>query len=370
MLNISSYTTRLLAFLLPSIATGTSIRTTKAVENLVVFGDSYSDEGRLAYFQAHNGTAPPAGTVIPTANVTASGGYTWPHFASQQLGATTYNYAVSGAACSNEIIYRHLESINGPFPSVIDYEIPAFLADAEYASGAGNGTFFSNRRPDNTVYALWIGTNDLGVDAFLTDSQQSGTTISNFTDCIWSAFDAVYATGGRRFVLFDEAPLDKSPLYASPQNGGAGDNQYWLNKTAYNTTEAEQKMLEYTTSANKIFSYGVPFQLLVEARWPGASFSILNIHQLFSDIYSNPSAYLDAPANPSAPYRGCSVTAPNNVVCTTSENSPSSFLWYDELHPSSRADEIIAAEFISVLQQTSEWYVTRLQRLTSTIVKA
>ncbi|KAI2780512.1 carbohydrate esterase family 16 protein [Daldinia loculata] len=318
--------THLLA-LLPGIATGTSIRNIKGVENLVVFGDSYSDEGRLAYLQAHNGTAPPAGTVIPTANMTASGGYTWPHFASQQLGATTYNYAVSGAACSNKIIYRYLESINGPFPSVIDYEIPAFLADVEYASGEGNGTFFPNRKPDNTVYALWIGTNDLGVNAFLTDSQQPGTTISNFTDCIWSVFDAIYTTGGRRFVLFNEAPLDKSPLYASPRNGGFGDNQYWSNKTAYNTTETEQRMLEYTTSANTIFSYGVPFQLLVEARWPDASFSILNIHQLFLDIYNNPSTYLDAPANSTAPYHECSATASKIVTCTNSENSLSSFLW-------------------------------------------
>ncbi|KAF3067123.1 hypothetical protein GL218_08900 [Daldinia childiae] len=354
MLKTLLYTTRLLAFLLPSIATGTPIRVIQAVENLVVFGDSYSDEGRLAYLQAHNGTSPPAGTGIPTSNMTASGGYTWPHFASQQLGATTYNYAVSGATCSNEIVYRYLESIHGPYPSVIDYEIPAFLADVKYASGKGNGTFLSNRKPYNTVYALWIGTNDLGNKGFLTDSQKRGATIPNFTDCIWSVFDAVYSTGGRRFVLFTEAPLDKSPLYASPQNGGVGDTRYWSNKTAYNTTEIEQKMLEYTTSVNKIFSYGVPFHLLVEDRWPGASFSILNVHQLFLDINSNPSAYLDAPANSSAPYYGCPVTASNNVTCTTSKNSLSSFLWYDELHPSSKADEIIAGEFVKLLQKTSE----------------
>ncbi|KAI8957298.1 carbohydrate esterase family 16 protein [Daldinia sp. FL1419] len=345
---------RPLTFLLPSIATGTSLRSITAVENLIVFGDSYTDEGRLAYFQSHNGTAPPAGIVIPTANVTASGGYTWPHFVSQQLGSTTYNYAVSGATCSNEIIYRYLESIHGPFPSVIDYEIPAFLADVAYAGGASNGTFLSNRKPDNTVYALWIGTNDLGVYAFLTDSQQRGATIANFTDCIWSTFDAIYGTGGRQFVLFNEAPLEKAPLYASPENGGVGNDQYWLNKTAYNTTESEQKILEYTTLVNTIFSYGVPFELIVKERWPGASFSIFNVHQLFLDIYNNPSEYLDAPANPSAPYHGCPLTASGDTNCTTSENSLSSFLWYDELHPSSKTDEIIAAEFLKLLNGTSE----------------
>ncbi|KAI1798666.1 carbohydrate esterase family 16 protein [Daldinia bambusicola] len=346
-----------LALILPIIGTGATLSLLTAVDNLIVFGDSYTDEGRLAYFQSHNGTAPPPGTLIPTANVTASGGYTWPHFASQQLGAATYNYAVSGATCSNEIVKRYLESINGPFPSVMDYEIPAFLADVEYGLFAGDSGFLSNRKPNNTVYTLWIGTNDLGYNGFLTDSQQPGTTISNFIDCIWSVFDAIYSTGGRHFVLFNEAPLDRSPLYASPRNGGAENNQYWENRTSYNTTAYEQKMLEYTTSVNTIFSYGAPFQLLVEARWPGASLSIFNVHRLFLDIFKNPSEYLDEPATTDEPYYGCSVTESGIMNCTTSQNPLSSFLWYDELHPSWKTDEIIATEFLKILNGTSKYGV-------------
>lgn len=63
------------------------------IDNLIVFGDSYSDEGRLAYFFAHNNTAPPVGLYIPESNVTASGGKSWPQLASKKLGATTFNYA-------------------------------------------------------------------------------------------------------------------------------------------------------------------------------------------------------------------------------------------------------------------------------------
>lgn len=33
--------------------------------SLVAFGDSYTDENRLIYFATHNGSAPPAGTVLP-----------------------------------------------------------------------------------------------------------------------------------------------------------------------------------------------------------------------------------------------------------------------------------------------------------------
>jgi hypothetical protein len=63
------------------------------VKYLIVFGDSYTDEGRLSYLIHSGGVAPPPGTVIPTSNTTAGGGFSWPYYASQKLGATTYNYA-------------------------------------------------------------------------------------------------------------------------------------------------------------------------------------------------------------------------------------------------------------------------------------
>lgn len=63
------------------------------VKNLIVFGDSYTDEGRLSYFINHGGDAPPVGVAIPTSNTTAGGSYSWPYYASKKLGATTYNYA-------------------------------------------------------------------------------------------------------------------------------------------------------------------------------------------------------------------------------------------------------------------------------------
>jgi hypothetical protein len=110
-------------------------------------------------------------------------------------------------------------------------------------------------------------------------------------------FDGIYRTGGRRFVLFTQAPLEISPLYAAIQNGGIGNGNYWTNKTAYNTTEYEQKMLEYTTSVNTIFKLGAPFQLLVQKRWPGASFIIFDTHQIILDIHNAPEKYLDAPFN-------------------------------------------------------------------------
>jgi phospholipase/lecithinase/hemolysin len=299
------------------------------LDNLVLFGDSYTDEGRLGYFINHKGSGPATGTVLPESNSTASGGKVWGRFVAEMTGAALFDYAVSGATCSNEIISRYFSPINAPFPSVIDYEIPAFKADT------GVKTLYKDRQAENTVYALWIGTNDLGFGAFLSDSQAPGTTISSFVDCVWEVFDSIYATGGRHFVLLNEAPLERAPMYAAPTNGGSFDNQYWQNKTSYNMTEYQYKMLEYTTDVNTMFEYGVPFQVMIKKRWPGASFAIFDVHKLIMDIINTPSKYLSAPANVTGFYHHCVPT--NNSQCVNSKEAASSFLWFDELHPSEYA---------------------------------
>lgn len=85
-------------------------------DSLITFGDSYTDENRLNYFASHNGSAPPPGTFLPESMATASGGTTWPRFVIQYTGDTSnggwspamtlYDYAVSGAVCSNNITPR------------------------------------------------------------------------------------------------------------------------------------------------------------------------------------------------------------------------------------------------------------------------
>jgi hypothetical protein len=210
----------------------------------------------------------------------------------------------------------------------MDDEMPSFKADVSFT------TLYPNRTADNTVYALWIGTNDLGYGAFLSDSQAPGTTITDYVNCVWQVFDSIYQTGGRRFVLLNNAPLELSPLYAPPDKGGIVDSQFWSNKSAYNATEYSQKIKEYTTSTNTMFDYGVPFQLLIKKRWPGASFDIFNVHGLLVDIYNNPKQFLSAPANSTGFYHHCQPT--NNSNCSDMSNiGPlAGFMWYDELHPS------------------------------------
>ncbi|KEF56019.1 uncharacterized protein A1O9_07599 [Exophiala aquamarina CBS 119918] len=321
-------------------------------KSLITFGDSYTDESRLGWFINHNGTAPAAGTLLPESFSTPGGGRTWDRYVIQYTGETSssgqwmpaltlYDYAVSGAVCSNEITPRWFEAINAPFPSVLEYEVPAFLADlpATQVNSTPPTPLFplGSLSATSAVYALWIGTNDLGIWAFLTNSQIPGKVLADYTACIYAVFDALYSAGGRVFVLMNTVPLHLAPLYANDTLHGVGDNQYWPEKWPNHTAIAET-MHEAITSVNEVFRVQTPFELLVAGRYPGASFALFDTYKLIGDIYNDPEMYL----NGTGVEKGgesvwgyenhCSV---NGSSCVKLQNgtNPDGYLWYDELHP-------------------------------------
>jgi hypothetical protein len=214
------------------------------------------------------------------------------------------------------------------FPSVLENEIPAFLADKAPGVNRINTTtpFFTPAlTAQDAVYAMWIGTNDLGVWAFLTDSQVAGKTLTDYTDCVFESLDKLYASGGRYFVLMNAVPLNLAPLYANDTTGGVGDNQYWPMKPTNHTAIAEQ-MHEFVTTVNNVYKYQTPFEVLVAGRYPGANFAIYDTWQLISDIYDSPSQYLNGTAPPVVDgyQHHCNL---NRTDCVL-EGSPDSYLWY------------------------------------------
>lgn len=268
-----------------------------SLKSLVVFGDSYSDDSRLNYFVTHNDSAPPVGWVDPAVSdschrpfsrpslihsqnyQSADGGRVWPEYVAQYGGAKIYNYAVSGAVCSNDITPRTL-TYPALFPAIAQYELPAYLADSNYT--LANGTKFIDQDPSTTAYAFWIGTNDLGNNAFLTDSQVNGTNIEDYLDCVYDQIQGVYDNGARYFVLMNVVPLNLAPLYALPANGGVGANHYWPQKPS-NLTEISYRMMEQVVGVNAVYKYRTPFAAQVARRYPGAKFAVFDVHGLVSN---------------------------------------------------------------------------------------
>ncbi|GFF87540.1 hypothetical protein IFM53868_05181 [Aspergillus udagawae] len=306
-----------------------SLELLKKFTSLVVFGDSYTDNGIRSY-------KPP---VAAESAKTSTGGRVWPSYIRQYTGANVYDYARSGAVC-DAVIANTIR--NG----VKQNQIPSFLGDNGYVNNTTGEPALVNP-PDETVYAIWIGTNDIGYGGFLTEVQPAGMPLTYLTDCLYAQLDRLYAIGARVFVLMNMAPLDLSPLYALPQNGGSVNAQYWTDKAAYdsNITRPSEKMRQYVTMVNAVYDYQTPYDVVVADRYPHSRFAVYDVHALMTDIWANPSQYLNgtAPYNLTSSVYRCGSPCASNAV-------RDSYLWYDDLHPSEQTDRIIAREFVNLVK--------------------
>ncbi|KAI9669070.1 MAG: hypothetical protein M1831_000662 [Alyxoria varia] len=325
-------------------------------KNFIVFGDSYSDESRFPYFLAHNGSAPPPGTILPQSIKAPDGGRTWARYVVQytQQALTIYNYGVNGAACSNKITPRVFNATLPLYPDLDGYEIPAFLADKQKGINIDTGGHYFEPAltEENAVYAFWVGINDITIGGFFDDSQAPGAVLSDAVDCVYKQIDRIYASGGRYFVLFNIVPFELTPLFANASEGGETPNYFWQDKPE-NQTQVSLKMTQFTTTLNTVYEYRTPFEVMLAERYPGAKLALYDVNRLWLDIHSNPSLYLNGtpPLRPTEYINHCNLNATDCVE----RPSPDSYFWYDLSHPSEQVMRIVARNFVDVIGGRSEY---------------
>ncbi|KAF3929949.1 hypothetical protein AA313_de0205322 [Arthrobotrys entomopaga] len=316
------------------------------IDTLVVFGDSYTDEGRLGYMQNNGGALPPD-NFMPSQDVidsTSTGGKQWSRIAADATGDTLINYAVAGAVCSNNLTPRYSPGIFGLFPSVNEYEVPQFKKEHTMTRYSGTG----NLNPDKTVFAIWIGTNDIGNGALLTDEHLPGVTLPDYTDCVVSQIQTLYDYGARKFVVLNDVPLERAPQYT--QNG---PNHYFPERDTYlggNMTAISQKIGTNVHASNQILKYQLPF---IADTLNGAKVALLDVFSIFQDVFAHPQNYLDAPYNTTGYAFHCATVADCASWTNTIEPNVGSYMWYDELHPSVKTSTAVANEFVKALTKES-----------------
>lgn len=137
------------------------------ISRLVVFGDSYSvqnvGDGRLQ----------------------------WPDWVAgrQYANVELFDFAQSGATCSQALTPRI-------FPAIMEDELPL------YTTMQKNGSL-PKLQAQNTLFAAWIGTNDVGAGCLLTGDQTQGVTLVDTTQCVAQWMQKVYALGGRNFLFLN-----------------------------------------------------------------------------------------------------------------------------------------------------------------------
>ena len=77
---------------------------------------------------------------------------------------------------------------------MFESQLPAFFAEK------ANGSLVA-LKPEDTIYTLWIGTNDVGVGALLTGSQTLGVTVVDTVTCAVNWVQTLYKSGARNFIF-------------------------------------------------------------------------------------------------------------------------------------------------------------------------
>ncbi|KAF5334163.1 hypothetical protein D9758_014836 [Tetrapyrgos nigripes] len=307
------------------------------IKSFVTFGDSYTTSSTKA-------TAP---TLKP--------GRLHPHY--------SLPFAKSGATCSNNLTFR-------PFPPVFESQLPSYFEF--HATDAGEKV--GGR---DTVYTLWIGTNDLGVSALLT-GDDPGVTVVDVAECMVNWVKVLYEQGGARNFVFQNLeqcflmpgsdlqrytqmiPLQHTILYAADSY----PNRFWF--TDRNTTAWSVQMTEQVEAGNELT------KLMLQNLAPTlddahvgsdvSSLAYFDSHSLFQDMFDHPENFLNGTA-PAFNVTGCinscvfELNVPDSGVCTVVNGTDrDSYLWFDELHPSEQADRIVAREIAKVFEgKESQW---------------
>jgi len=146
------------------------------IKNLVTFGDSYTDTVAVS-----------------------NGGTQWPVYASGYAHVNLFPFARSGATCSNNITFR-------PFPSLFESQLPTYFNAT--GTGVDKRPGKNSLNPAETIYTLWIGTNDVGSNALLTGSDQA--SLVDVTECMTNWVSVLYSSGARNFVIPKHDPTPTS----------------------------------------------------------------------------------------------------------------------------------------------------------------
>ncbi len=258
-----------------------------SVNQLVVFGDSLSDNGNAAVALAANGTSLASLNYAP--NAFTDGPNTTPR-TSGPLGLWIDQFAAKmGLPDPQPYLANPLSNTNYAVAS-------AQSGSANPQDMANQLTAFSVSHPlgasPNALYALWGGANDLY------NGTASGTTAA---DNLYGHILSLSGAGAKSFLWFNLPQLGQTPR-------GVASGARALNaaSSAFNT--------EWATDLAALKSQGV-------------NVIGVDINSLFTQITSNPSAY--GFANITAPAQGTSA-------------DPNTYLFWDAEHPTTAADALVA----------------------------
>lgn len=290
------------------------------ITGIYAFGDSLTDTGNL---YSAIGQPPP-----PYFPGRISNGYNWLDYLSQGLGLSSPTPFFSGLPANDGFNFAFTGATSGlanvldaPFFPGLQQQIGTFVAPLQ----AGNQL----ADPD-ALYILWAGGNDyLPTDSLtFTPIKQAEPAIANLTAAI-----AALASVGAKNILTVNLPdlgstpriLGRDPSFAlSPDDPTPGELTALVN--AHNT-----QLSSALTALDKSLA-------------PDVNLMTYDVYSLFDSVLSNPSSF--GFTNKTDP---CLFVA--TCVFDPTGQTQQQYVFWDGIHPTTKAHEIIAQGALTALRQ-------------------
>jgi len=283
------------------------------VSNIIVFGDSYEDEGTgLRITSAAVEARIPGSKVLPsdpTKPIYWSGrwsnGPTMVEVLARLLGVPLMNYAIGGA-----------KSGSGNYDAWLDYFVDTGVAGQIDSFARSH---MAESRDPNTLYIVSASTNDFG--QFHDFHQPGRIPIGETPEFTYEALgkraannisidvERLVALGAQQILVFSAYPIVQMPLMA------LGDPQ---------AAQAEQ------------FTSGFDQELQRQLRRiisPKVHISIFPIGERMQSVILHPEEFGLKDVS-----HACQVTVPEPILAC---GSPATFVWWDEIHPTAAMHEIL-----------------------------
>ncbi|KAI1345836.1 hypothetical protein F5Y01DRAFT_322708 [Xylaria sp. FL0043] len=290
------------------------------IKNAFIFGDSYTQTG-FDYTQAQPSAANPFGN--PTyPGYTSSNGPNWVGYLTFQYNASsllTYNLAYGGATVDASLVTPYDPSVKSLKDQVESEFIPGYTGNSSKASWTG----------DNSIFAVWIGINDIG-NSYWNGADATDALNTKIFDVISSLIDQIYAAGGRNYVFINVPPLDRTPLII-PQ----GDTAVSLSKA--DVAAWNQKVIDY---AGEVKAKG------------DTNVWVYDANKSFSDVIDDPTSHAETAGLKNttdycAAYQnGTPAQDTYDASCGVPVNE---YFWLNNLHPTSAIHQVVAKEVADLL---------------------
>ncbi|KAL1917212.1 uncharacterized protein VTP21DRAFT_4868 [Calcarisporiella thermophila] len=264
------------------------------ITTLVVFGDSYSDNGHTRARK------------YSFARKYSTNGKTWNQYLSDRLSFTLYNFAWSGATADNSIVKRYTPSVKE--------QVKLFYR------GAVDGVHGSSLKwsPERTLFSIWIGVNDV-TDIFF--QGDNATRYDLDIASVRKSMEDLVSHGARHFMLINVPPIQHMPIV-------------WQRSRSNSTTVSRFSTLvqSYNTKLEQLARTFRAFHADV-----GVDVLFIDAHGIYSElIQSNLFANTEDPCSPeSSLWRHC--------------RHPDNYLFWDTWHPTTRVHRMMAEVVYEVL---------------------